>query len=283
MVFADDIKLYISYHVPQHTSSCADLQRNLDILVRTSESWGLSLNPTKCVCLRFGARYSPLNNSGTSPYKVNDTYLQFSSAHSDLGITIDVELKFHTHISNKVNIANALTTNILACTLCRDEMFLLNIYKSIIRPQLEYGSSLWNVGYICDTKLLERVQRRWTRAISGMEDLSYQERLRRLNLFSFQGRMLRADLILVWKIFYGKCGIKPDDLFVLAGDSQTRGHPLKIFVPRCNLDVRRNFFSLRIISLWNSLSRSTVMSDNIGAFKASLHLDLGQILFDYFE
>ena len=159
----------------------------------------------------------------------------------------------------------------------------MSIYKSIIRPQLEYGSALWNVGYLKDIRLLERVQRRWTREISGMENLSYQNRLARLNLYSFQGRLLRADMILVWKIFNGKCGIKPDDLFILAGNSLTRGHPLKIFVPRCNLDVRLRFFSHRVINLWNSLSVSTVMSPSISTFKASLHVDLGQRLFDYLD
>ena len=283
MLFADDIKLFISFNITQHSYSVTDLQRNLDILVSTSESWGLSLNPAKCVCLRFGAHYSPLYNSGISPYRVHDTHLKFSPTHSDLGIAIDIDLKFHVHITNKVNIANALTTNIFSCTLCRDKSFLLNIYRSIIRPQLEYGSPLWNVGYMCDIRQLERVQKRWTKAIVGMENLPYHERLRQLDLFSFRGRLLRADLILVWKIFNGKCGIKPDDLFVPVGDSQTRGHPLKIFVPRCNLDIRLRFFSLRTIRTWNSLSRSTVMSSSLSSFKASLYLDLGQLLFDYID
>ena len=76
-------------------------------------------------------------------------------------------------------------------------VFLMNIYTSDIRPLIEYCSCLWSVGYLGDMRLLERVQRRWTRAVAGLEDLSYSERLNRLNLFSFQGQLLRNDLKMV--------------------------------------------------------------------------------------
>ena len=283
MIFADDIKLYISFDISQGDSSIAAFQQNLDTLVRISQSWGLSLNPSKCVCLRFGARNIPFATTGLSPYKINDNYLNFCSSHTDLGVTIDTNLKFHSHISAKVNTANALTNNIFSCTLCRDRDFLLNIYRSIIRPQLEYGSALWNVGYIMDTRLVERVQRRWTKAIAGMEEMPYHARLRELNLFSLQGRLLRTDMILLWKIFHGECGINPEDLFSLISNSVTRGHPFKIFVPRSNLDIRQRFFSCRVIRTWNSLSRSTVLAETVSAFKSLLSLDLGQLLFDYID
>ena len=75
---------------------------------------------------------------------------------------------------------------------------------------------------------LERVQRRWIRAENGFSKLSYDERLR-LNLFYFQGRLLRCDLILVWKIFHNKCAKHYEELFALeCGRHQTKGHDLKM-------------------------------------------------------
>ena len=103
---------------------------------------------------------------------------------------------------------------------------------------LEYGSTLWNLGYMGDLRSLERVQRRWTRLIEGMEGLSYSERLRELDLFSVQGRLLRADLILVWKIFNGDCAINPEMVFVLDRSSR-RGHSRKLFLPRCSREIRK--------------------------------------------
>ena len=110
------------------------------------------------------------------------------------------------------------------------------------------------MGYVGDLKLLERIQRRWTRVISGLEGMQYGDRLRRLNLFSFQGRMLRADLILVWKIFHGYSAIEPSDIFVPPQLDRTRGHPFKIAVQRCRLNVRKRFFSVRVVQGWNSLA-----------------------------
>ena len=56
-------------------------------------------------------------------------------------------------------------------------MFIMNLYISHVRPKLEYPLSLWNVGYLDDLKLLERIQRMWTRVVVGLEEISYPERL----------------------------------------------------------------------------------------------------------
>ena len=157
----------------------------------------------------------------------------------------------------------------------------MGIYTAHVRPKLEYGSCLWNTGYIGDLRRLEGLQRRWTRSVDGLSDLPYSQRLLRLDLFSIQGRLLRADLILVWKIFHGECAIRPGDLFVLRNNSRTRGHTLKIRVPRTNRDVRKRFFAARVVSNWNSLSNDTVNADSLTKFKGGLHRDLGQRLFDY--
>ena len=87
----------------------------------------------------------------------------------------------------------------------------------------------------------------------GLEDQSYRERLSRLNLFSFQGRLLRIDLILVWKIFNNKCAISPEQVFVM-DDSITRGHSYKLYLPCTNLDFHKQLFSVIVIHPWNSFA-----------------------------
>ena len=119
--------------------------------------------------------------------------------------------------------------NPFASTVCREPEFMTSLYVSHIRPLLDYASPMWNSGYLEDLRLLERVQRRWTRSIRGLKTLAYDERLNALNLFSLQGRLLPADLIRVWKIFHSKCSLSPENFFVLSLFSTTRGHPFQKF------------------------------------------------------
>ena len=121
------------------------------------------------------------------------------------------------------------------------------------------------------------VQRRWVRAVAGLEDLSCSEMLNGLNLFSFQGQLLRNDLRMFWKIFNGKYAVDPNQLFTL-GNSVTRGHAYKIFLPQSNLEVESGIFHI-----WNSLGADTVSSGSLEAFKNLLQRDLGQRLFQYLD
>ena len=111
--------------------------------------------------------------------------------------------------------------------------------------------------------------------------MSYEARLKHLDLFSFQGRLLRADLILVWKITHNLCAIDPSSLFTFLPDSVTRGHPYKLFKPRANLENRQRFFSLRTVDVWNSLSAETVCAESLDTFKRLLRRDLGEKPFEF--
>ena len=275
-LFADDIKLYLCRETKNEPLYEQRLQRDIDNLVATSESWGLHMNSSKGVCIRFGGR-TPTEI--VSPYKIKGTNISFVESHGDLGIEVSRTLKFHSHIRKTTGMCHGITTNILASTLCRDSEFVLNIYMSHIRPKLEYGSTLWNQGYAMDLRLLEGVQRRWTRSVSGLEDVPYPERLRRLDLFSVQGRLLRADMIMTWKIFNGKCAIDPDQLFIM-NETGRRGHPLKIFHTQVNCDVRKRSFAVRVVSNWNSLAADTVMAQSLTSFKGLLHRDLASKLYE---
>ena len=95
---------------------------------------------------------------------------------------------------------------------------------------MEY--QLWNVDYVGDMELLEHIQRKWTRAISGMSDMPHDERRRYLDLFSVKGRLLRADLIRVWKLLKYQSPLSPDGLFVFLPIRNNRNHSFNIFLPR---------------------------------------------------
>ena len=108
-----------------------------------------------------------------SPYRIGNNRIELTLSYSNLGVCIDMTLKFHTDISRNVAVLNGMTNNVFNCTLSRDKDILFNIYVSYVHPKLEYASCLWNVGYLGDVRLLERVQRRWTRVVIGFSDGQY--------------------------------------------------------------------------------------------------------------
>ena len=281
-IFADDLKIYACSTRPSESHTVSSLQSDIEILSRTSESWGLRLNASKCAVLRFTRGLRDQIDRTTSPYLLDGATLPFVNSHRDLGVLIDTSFKFHEHIASISHKASGLSHSFLKSTVCRHPDFMLFLLKTHIRPVLEYGSCLWNTGYVGDARKLERVQRRWTKRIDSLGELSYAERLSELGLYSVQGRLMRADLIQYWKILNGHCCISPESMFAQP-NLTTRGHRLKIHVRRSQTDVRQRFFSMRCVNLWNSLPEWVVTAPDLKSFKRSLEQAVPEKLVEYHE
>ena len=284
-IFADDLKIYAC--TDSLPTDVADdkpltvLQSDVDALSHISESWGLHINASKCAVLRFSRSSWNQREIDTSQYVLNGNVLPFVNSHRDLGVTVDTSLKFHEHIESVSHKASGLCHSFLKSTVCRNPEFMLFLFKTHIRPVLEYGSCLWNTGYVEDARKLERVQRRWTKRIESLSEMSYAERLHTLGLYSVQGRLTRADLIQLWKIVNGHSCITPDPLFTMSQNRVTRGHSLKIHVPRSHTDVRKRSFSRRCIDVWNRLPEWVVTATDLQSFKRGLEQTIPEKLVEY--
>ena len=104
--------------------------------------------------------------------------------------------------------------------------------------------------------------------VPSLRKYGYEERLRRLGLKTLQTRRERGDLIEVYKIMTGKEKIEKEQFFHLADNSHgLRGHSLKIRKERARLDIRKYFFSQRIVNVWNSLPQQVVDATSVNGFK----------------
>ena len=273
-IFADDLKMYT---VASNLQECLALQDDINRLYINACNHLVLFNASKCAHLHFPASKTPLHQ-----YDLNGAIIATTDSARDLGVIVDKELKFHKHVNVTYGKAHGLASNLLSHTSNRSPAFMNELYISHIRPLVTFASPVWNTGYLGDERKLEGVQRRWTREIFGLSNLQYFDRLQALNMCSIKGRLLRADLILCWKIFHGQCHITPEQLFTMSSSS-TRRHAFKIFKPRIRTEVRRRSFSYRIITPWNNLPSDVVSASSLTQFKTRLHLAVGDLFTEYTE
>ena len=146
----------------------------------------------------------------------------------------------------------------------------MTLYKSLVRPLLEYCCPLWNPSKLSDIQSLESIQRNFTSKISGLQNLSYWDRLKQLKLMSLQRRRERFCMIYMWKIL--NCQV-PNDICVNWQFNARLG--FKASVPRASANrkvspIYESSFSVNGAKLWNVLPKAINCDQNFNSFKNQL-------------
>ena len=243
-LFADDAKLYST--VENNEKELA-LQNQVTRSENWAAIWRMFFNILKCHHLHIGNLDTEFKYEMTT--SEGKAVIEQVKSECDLGVTVDSRLKFRDHINKKVSIANRNLGIIFRTFTYIDKEMFLNLFKSMVRPHLEYGSPIWSLLYKKDKVIIENVQRRGTRMVKSLKDLPYEARLRELGLPTLEYRRERADQIQVYKILHGIDNIETEKFFTISSYTQTRGHSLKIFKKRARLNVRKNCFSNTFVVL----------------------------------
>ena len=156
------------------------------------------------------------------------------------------------------------------CFISRNTGNLIRAFKTYVRPMLEYASQTWSPYLTHQYDLIESVQRSFTKRLPGFNNLSYTERLAKLNLQSLEQRRLLADLKMCYNIVHGLTCLNFDDFFVFSQYLSTRGHRFKLIVPISRSNIRKYFFASRVVPIWNSLPEKLVTACSPHVFKKLL-------------
>jgi len=161
--------------------------------------------------------------------------------------------------SSKVKVpVGAVTKNSTLCADFRPSCYLLKC-TSYIRPRLESCIQSWSPHLMKDIETLERIQRTATRLVPQLRKFSYEERLQKLGLTTLEQRRQRGDMIEVFKLLEGVENVDYNQFFTSATTSYAlRGHDRKLTKTRSRLDIRKFFFSQRVVNTWNNLPASVV-------------------------
>ncbi|KAJ3654552.1 hypothetical protein Zmor_013731 [Zophobas morio] len=185
---------------------------------------------------------------------------------TDLGVTISSDLSWSQHIIRVVKKANSVLY-LLSKAFCKPSYStFVKLYKSFVRPILEFANAVWTPILQRDLLLLESVQRRATRVPFGRTRPQYSERLSLMNLTSLTQRRLRGDLIVTFQALTNQ--LSPiRHLFTLNTDQRTRGHRFKLLRELFRTTIRQFFISNRVFHHWNSLRDEIVSSPSVISFK----------------
>ena len=188
--FADDTFLFSK--VLDINKSVTELNTDLEKISQWAYQWKMQFNPdpNKQANEVIFSRKLVSNNLSHPPVKFNNNNITRCSHQKHLGVVLDSNLNFNTHIDQKIKKCNKMIGLIRRLSVNYPGNALLAIYKSFVRPQLDYGDVLYDKSNNDNFQSkMENVQYRACLAITGGIQVTFRERLYdELGLYSLAKR-----------------------------------------------------------------------------------------------
>lgn len=264
-MFADDTKVGAMMKTDEDV---AQLQSALEGIYNWSQKWGMPFNVAKCKVMHTGRR-------NTKPqYTMGGQVLITTELEKDVGVMVTPNLKPAAHCAKAARTASTVLGQISRTFSYRDKHTFLSLYVQFVRPHMEFASQAWSPWHQKDINILEKVQERAVKMIGGLKGSSYSEKLKELGLQSLQERRDEADLLLAYKVINKRCNVDSSKWFKMreTGPRATRAGDdnLRMDRPRTRLELRENFYTVRVTEKWNDLPYKIRAEPTVQRFKAAL-------------
>ena len=275
--FADDTKLS---HPISNAEDKEALQEDLNRVIEWSHKNNMDLNKKKfdLVC-----HQGKVNNSvsllkelpffeNNFTYDADDVAIHATEVVRDLGVYVDRQLNWESHVAKITLQARKMTFWILNVFKTRDKYTLMLLFNSLIRSRLEYCCEVWDRSSINVINKIEQIQRQFTRKIRGLEDTNYWDRLKILNIFSLQRRRERQRIIHVWKL---KNGLIRNDVKLQFKRNERTSRDVAVVLPLPKvkgkiLSIYEDSFVIRSARIWNKIPSEITSVAKLSGFKIKL-------------
>ena len=201
----------------------------------------------------------------------------------DLGVWTNSAMKPSTQCERAAKSANRVLGMMLRAFHYRTRETLVPLYKTFVRPILEFGAASWCPWTAKDEEKLEVVQKRLIRAISNSRGETYEERVKAAGLITLKERRARGDVIEAFKTLKGFKRVKKEDWFDIRCNEvtrPTRGNTVvmdgvetkrieTLYKKAANTEIRNNFFTVRVARSWNELPEEVKSAKSVNAFKTA--------------
>ena len=275
-LFADDT---IAYLTIDSQADAGRLQRDLDRLARWEVLWQMEFHPDKCQVLRVCKKNEPSYNAS---YSLHGHTLEVVDHAKYLGVTISGNLKWDRHVTNITNKANSTLAVLKRNVRVPSKTIKAAAYKALVRPHVEYCSSVWDPPTKHLKEKIEMVQRRSARCVcnsyrTGPNTTGPTEMIKELSWPSLETRRQTARLCLLYKMANNLVLMSTRTLLI-PYPYATKSMPPHAFVPLDLIPVKlyfsTTFFPSTVIA-WNSLPVSVATAPSLEVFKSSLMAVVG--------
>jgi hypothetical protein len=262
-LFADDCVLYRTI---KSESDAQVLQKDLDQLQQWEADWLMEFHPEKCQLLRVTNKRKPIG----ATYSIHQHALEQTETAKYLGVTLHEKLSWNSHIHTITKKANNTTAFLQRNLNHAPKEIKARCYLTLVRPTLEYASSVWSPHTDKNIKKLEASQRRAARYVhqdyrrtssvtSMVKDLQWQP---------LQQRRNQARAVMMYRIVHNLVAVPSTMLHHTT--SLARGHAARFLIPYARTEVYKNSFFPATIRIWNALPAAVVEVDTIEAFKTAV-------------